>query len=144
MNCGESPDHWQYLVEVLEVPGSRGEANLVEKCKLCNRVNTVIAASLLYPKDPIGILEAVKLLSGIPFSLAIIPDSIGSYDAEEHNEEWQSMLQFDCRGLEPFDFEPRNGWTAVGIESGTVFDDIDLSEKVICAFISCTFFLCLV
>ncbi|CAJ0589301.1 unnamed protein product [Cylicocyclus nassatus] len=104
MNCGESPDHWQYLVinEVLEVPGSRGEAHLVEKCKLCNRVNTV----------------------------AIVPDSVGSYDAAEHNEEWQSMLQFDCRGLEPYDFELRkNGWTAVGIESGTVFDDIDLSEK---------------
>ncbi|KIH53024.1 hypothetical protein ANCDUO_16859, partial [Ancylostoma duodenale] len=29
------------IKEVLEVPGSRGEANLVEKCKLCNRVNTV-------------------------------------------------------------------------------------------------------
>uniref|UniRef100_A0A7I4YWH6 CXXC motif containing zinc binding protein n=1 Tax=Haemonchus contortus TaxID=6289 RepID=A0A7I4YWH6_HAECO len=43
MNCGESRDYWQYVVinEVLEVPGSRGEANLVEKCKLCNRVNTV-------------------------------------------------------------------------------------------------------
>ncbi|KAL6744193.1 hypothetical protein Aduo_017153 [Ancylostoma duodenale] len=103
MNCGESPEHWQYIVvnEVLEVPGSRGEANLVEKCKLCNRVNTV----------------------------AIISDSVGSYDSVEHNEEWQSMLQFDCRGLEPYDFDPRNGWTAVGVESGTAFDDIDLSEK---------------
>ncbi|VDM79161.1 unnamed protein product [Strongylus vulgaris] len=57
--------------------------------------------------------------------ITIIPDSIGSYDAEEHNEEWQSMLQFDCRGLEPFDFEPRNGWTAVGIESGTAWADYD-------------------
>ncbi|KAK6026457.1 hypothetical protein OSTOST_07588, partial [Ostertagia ostertagi] len=103
MNCGESRDYWQYVVinEVLEVPGSRGEANLVEKCKLCNRVNTV----------------------------AIIQDSIGKYDAAEHNEEWQSMIQLDCRGLEPIDFDPRMGWTAVGTESGTVFDDIDLSEK---------------
>ncbi|KAK6758273.1 hypothetical protein RB195_015845 [Necator americanus] len=103
MNCGEAPDHWQYVVinEVLEVPGSRGEANLVEKCKLCNRVNTA----------------------------AIVSDSVGSYDSVEHNEEWQSMLQIDCRGLEPFEFDPRNGWKAVGCESGTVFDDIDLSEK---------------
>ncbi|KAK6052658.1 hypothetical protein COOONC_09837, partial [Cooperia oncophora] len=103
MNCGESRDYWQYVVinEVLEVPGSRGEANLVEKCKLCNRVNTV----------------------------AIIQDSIGKYDAADHNEEWQSMIQLDCRGLEPIDFDPRMGWTAVGTESGTVFDDIDLSEK---------------
>lgn len=82
------------------------------------------------------------------YVIAIITDSVGSYDSVEHNEEWQSMLQLDCRGLEPIDFDPRvrvcllvtflgnykssfqNGWTAVGIESGTVFDDIDLSEKV--------------
>ncbi|XGW04642.1 hypothetical protein V3C99_015660 [Haemonchus contortus] len=103
MNCGESRDYWQYVVinEVLEVPGSRGEANLVEKCKLCNRVNTV----------------------------AIVQDSIGKYDAADHNEEWQPMIQLDCRGLEPIDFDPRMGWTAVGTESGTVFEDIDLSEK---------------
>ncbi|WKY13286.1 hypothetical protein Q1695_004250 [Nippostrongylus brasiliensis] len=104
MNCGESRDYWQYVVvnEVLEVPGSRGEANLVEKCKLCNRVNTV----------------------------AIVEGSIGKYNAAEHNEEWQPMIQLDCRGLEPIEFDPRMGWTAVGTESGTVFEDIDLSEKV--------------
>uniref|UniRef100_A0A914SGU8 Uncharacterized protein n=1 Tax=Parascaris equorum TaxID=6256 RepID=A0A914SGU8_PAREQ len=83
MNCGEQPEHWQYVTisEWLEVPGSRGEANLIEKCKLCGR--------------------------------------------------------FDCRGVEPTDFDPRvnlvavdGGWRAVGIESGTKFDDVDLSEKV--------------
>ncbi|KAJ1345759.1 hypothetical protein KIN20_000364 [Parelaphostrongylus tenuis] len=103
MNCGESREYWQYvvLIEVLEVPGSRGVANLVEKCKLCGRLNTV----------------------------SIIKDSIGSYDSKEHNEEWQSMIHLDCRGLEPVDFEMRTGWTAVGTETGTVFEDIDLSEK---------------
>lgn len=61
-NCGEAPDHWQYVVinvrelripethprtlqEMLEIPGSRGEANLVEKCKLCGRVNTLSAGA---------------------------------------------------------------------------------------------------
>ncbi|VDO69184.1 unnamed protein product [Heligmosomoides polygyrus] len=65
--------------EVLEVSGSRGEANLVEKCKLCSRVNTV----------------------------AIVSDSIGKYNAADHNEEWQPLIQLDCRGLEPIDFDPR-------------------------------------
>ena len=60
------------------MPGSRGEANLVEKCKLCNRVNT----------------------------LSILPDTVGSYSIEK-NEKWQSMVVFDCRGIEPFDFDPR-------------------------------------
>uniref|UniRef100_A0A1I7X1N2 HNH_5 domain-containing protein n=1 Tax=Heterorhabditis bacteriophora TaxID=37862 RepID=A0A1I7X1N2_HETBA len=42
-NCGEAPDHWQYIVlnEKAEVPGSRGEVNLIEKCKLCSRLNTI-------------------------------------------------------------------------------------------------------
>uniref|UniRef100_A0A0K0D4U4 CXXC motif containing zinc binding protein n=1 Tax=Angiostrongylus cantonensis TaxID=6313 RepID=A0A0K0D4U4_ANGCA len=109
-NCGESRDYWQYVVvnEVLDIPGSRGEANLVEKCKLCNRMNTV----------------------------SIVKDSLGSYSSTEHNEEWQSMIQLDCRGLEPIDFDFRMGWSAVGAETSTVFDDIDLSEKVgfICSF----------
>ncbi|KAE9414410.1 hypothetical protein Angca_006805, partial [Angiostrongylus cantonensis] len=102
-NCGESRDYWQYVVvnEVLDIPGSRGEANLVEKCKLCNRMNTV----------------------------SIVKDSLGSYSSTEHNEEWQSMIQLDCRGLEPIDFDFRMGWSAVGAETSTVFDDIDLSEK---------------
>ncbi|VDM56082.1 unnamed protein product, partial [Angiostrongylus costaricensis] len=80
-NCGESRDYWQYVVvnEVLDIPGSRGEANLVEKCKLCNRMSTV----------------------------SIVKDSLGSYSSTEHNEEWQSMIQLDCRGLEPIDFDFR-------------------------------------
>ena len=48
-------------------------------------------------------------------------------------------MAFDCRGLEPVDFSPRNGWTADGFKvaededdesktTGTVFNDIDLTE----------------
>lgn len=35
---------------------------------------------------------------------------------------------FDCRGIEPVDFLPNKGWIAKAAESGTVFNDIDLSE----------------
>ncbi|PAV70739.1 hypothetical protein WR25_05372 [Diploscapter pachys] len=103
-NCGEQPDHWQYVVanEILDIPGSRGEANLVEKCKLCGRQNT----------------------------LSIVEDSYGTYKAEQ-NEKWQPMVTFDCRGVEPCDFDPRNDWVAEGTETGTPFNDIDLTEKVV-------------
>ena len=105
---------------------------------------------------------------------AIKADSIGSYSAEK-NEQPQSLVKFDCRGVEPYDFEPRvrfrenwswtcaeyltfrglwthwtcsctcmrersflwfhsislqNGWICEGAETGTKFDDIDLSEMV--------------
>ncbi|CAJ0939342.1 unnamed protein product, partial [Mesorhabditis belari] len=101
-NCGEAPDSWHYIVinERMDIPGSRGEANLVEKCKLCSRVNT----------------------------LTIVDDSVGSYSAEK-NEQFQSMIKFDCRGLEPYEFDPRMGWQAEGVESETPFEEIDLSEK---------------
>ncbi|CAB3397729.1 unnamed protein product [Caenorhabditis bovis] len=77
-NCGEAPEHWQYIVahELLEIPGSRGHANVVEKCKL-----------------------------------SIIPDSFKSYSIDK-NEKWQPLVTFDCRGIEPYDFDPRNDWVA--------------------------------
>ncbi|GMR59209.1 hypothetical protein PMAYCL1PPCAC_29404, partial [Pristionchus mayeri] len=101
-NCGEEKDSWHYIIinEEMEVPGSRGKAHLVEKCKLCSRVNT----------------------------LTIIEDSMKSYSIEK-NEEFQSILQMDCRGIEPYDFDPRNDWKGIGPESNSPFDDIDLTEK---------------
>ena len=39
------------------------------------------------------------------------------------------MVIFDCRGLEPFDFSPRTGFTCKGVESGTEFKDVNLSDK---------------
>lgn len=36
---------------------------------------------------------------------------------------------FDCRGLEPVDFQPTKGWIVKAEESGTVFNEVDLSEK---------------
>lgn len=38
-------------------------------------------------------------------------------------------MVFDCRGIEPVDFSPGKGWVVKIEESGTVFDDVDLSEK---------------
>jgi hypothetical protein len=39
-----------------------------------------------------------------------------------------TIVKFDCRGLELVGFEAREGWMAKGDESGTVFEDIDLTE----------------
>lgn len=41
---------------------------------------------------------------------------------------FKTIVQFDCRGIEPTEFQPRSGWIAKGIENGQTFDDIDLSE----------------
>ncbi|MFH4983575.1 hypothetical protein AB6A40_010284 [Gnathostoma spinigerum] len=92
----------QYVVadESLDLPGSRGTANYIQKCKLCGRMN----------------------------SLNIVKESFKPYLIEK-NEEYQPIIQFDCRGVEPVEFEPMKDWCAEGVESNTMFDNIDLTEK---------------
>ncbi len=110
-NCGEVPDHWQYvsMAEKQPVKGGRGDANCVSKCKLCSREN----------------------------SLDILEASLASYDAKDSGN-WKTIVAMDCRGMEPVEFSPRNGWAAKGYkededgegqETGTAFEDVDLSDK---------------
>ncbi|KAK3821616.1 MAG: DUF866-domain-containing protein, partial [Benniella sp.] len=44
------------------------------------------------------------------------------------SSKYSTIVKFDCRGLELVGFEAREGWKAKGDESGTVFEDIDLTE----------------
>jgi len=101
-SCGESPKAWQYATinETHELSKGHGVAHILMKCQLCSRMN----------------------------SLEILPDTYKPYTIE-NNEKWQPIVKFDCRGLEPTDFEPRVGWMAEGPETGTVFEDIDLNDK---------------
>lgn len=46
----------------------------------------------------------------------------------ENNDKFVTIVTIECRGLETVDFEPRMGWKAKGAESGTVFDEVDLSD----------------
>ncbi len=40
----------------------------------------------------------------------------------------KSLIEFECRGCELIQFRPDGNWEAVGAESGTRFEHIDLSE----------------
>jgi len=60
-----------------------------------------------------------------------------SYDIQDNNK-FKTIVTFDCRGLEPVDFDPRDGWKIKGYkeiedgegeETSTVFEDVDLSDK---------------
>jgi hypothetical protein len=45
----------------------------------------------------------------------IFQDHISSYNFEEaSNNQFKTIVAFDCRGLEPIDFSPRNGWSVKG------------------------------
>jgi len=99
-SCHETDDNWITInpEDTVEVSGSKATANLVMRCKFCRRE---ASASFL--------------------------DSAGSYSIE-HVNKFAKLAVIDCRGLEPVDFDPRSGWTAQGVESGSKFEDIDLTE----------------
>ncbi|XP_062920305.1 CXXC motif containing zinc binding protein isoform X2 [Mobula hypostoma] len=101
-NCGDVSEKWQYVTLMNSAPlkGGRGSANMIQKCKLCSREN----------------------------SIDILKDTINPYNAED-SEKFKTIVQFECRGLEPVDFQPQAGFTAEGTESGTQFDEINLLEK---------------
>ncbi|KAG0743375.1 hypothetical protein G6F57_009721 [Rhizopus arrhizus] len=89
-----------YFKDIYEISGSRGSASLVMRCKFCKREGTA------------------------QFEPSF---KIKKYNIEQ-NGKFQQIAQFDCRGLELVDFQPRDSWLAKGAESDTVFNDIDLSE----------------
>ncbi|XP_075924699.1 CXXC motif containing zinc binding protein isoform X2 [Petromyzon marinus] len=101
-NCGEVSDKWQYisLQESAPLKGGRGSASMVQKCKLCSREN----------------------------SIDILKDSMKPYNAED-SETFKTVVVFECRGLEPVDFQPQAGFAAEGADTRTQFGDINLQEK---------------
>jgi len=54
------------------------------------------------------------------------PFNYTSDDSDQHN--YKTIVIFDCRGIEPTDWQPGDGWACEGI-SGTKFNDVDLSEN---------------
>merc|ERR1712142_377414 len=110
-NCGEVTD-WVYVDEedTVEVKGGRGQAHMVLNCKLCGRESNI----------------------------SIEDGSVKKYECEKGG--FQQMLSFDCRGLEPVDWECRGGLVAqtekgksfeVALEDGEFYDyDDDSNETV--------------
>lgn len=41
---------------------------------------------------------------------------------------FKTIVIFDCRGVEPIAFSPRNGWIVRSAENGQTFKDVDLSD----------------
>lgn len=80
---------------------SRGKANYVYKCKMCERTGSVeyqINTCKLYMADK--------------------------------NEDWQTVASFDCRGCELIEFIPANGFGTLGIESNTPFGSLHGQEPI--------------
>ncbi|KAF6770301.1 hypothetical protein AHF37_11292, partial [Paragonimus kellicotti] len=98
-NCGQESPDMVYICpgERVALKDSRGDANLTIRCKFCNRVSSV------------------DLLS----------ETQSAYSAEDSGQ-FKTVVVFECRGLELLTFSPRVGWTARGVDSGTLFSDVPL------------------
>ncbi|KAK5032276.1 hypothetical protein LTS07_002000 [Exophiala sideris] len=81
-----------------EQSGSRGEANFVWKCKNCKREST-----------------------------ATIKAAPAVYE-QNSPAKVKNIIDIDCRGLEFTEFRADGEWEAKGIDSGSKFSGIDLSE----------------
>ncbi|KAL2265506.1 hypothetical protein VTJ83DRAFT_6606 [Remersonia thermophila] len=84
--------------ETNEISGSRGEANFVWRCKNCKRESS---ASITAAPTPYEQTEPAKP---------------------------RKILEFDCRGLEFTEFVPEGEWLVDGIDSGTKFEGVELTE----------------
>ncbi|KER31970.1 hypothetical protein T265_01902 [Opisthorchis viverrini] len=94
--------HWlSYVKERVALKDSRGDANLIIRCKFCNRIGNV----------------------------DIVSGSDAAYNAEDSGR-FKTILVFECRGVELIAFSPRAGWSADGLDSGTSFVDISLSDEM--------------
>ncbi|KAH8696573.1 DUF866 domain protein [Talaromyces proteolyticus] len=101
-SCREEHPNWVSFTryEKHDIPGSRGEANFVWKCKLCGKTHS-----------------------------ASISAGPNAYEATENNRsKGQKVVEFDCRGLEFTQFKPDGEWEAKGAETSTAFTGIDLTE----------------
>lgn len=76
---------------------SRGTANLVMRCKFCKRDLT---ARMSIKNSHWLFIKQSSLLEFEPTF------KIRKYDVEQ-NGKFQQIAQFDCRGLELVDFQPR-------------------------------------
>ncbi|XP_076808747.1 CXXC motif containing zinc binding protein-like [Clavelina lepadiformis] len=100
-SCGEVSSSWQYvsLSESTETKGGRGSASMVQKCKMCGREN----------------------------HLDILNEHVKSYTVDTSGQ-YAPVVAFECRGLEPKEFDIRSGWVVTSCFN-TLFEDVDLSEK---------------
>ncbi|CAG8520382.1 4082_t:CDS:2 [Diversispora eburnea] len=55
-----------------------------------------------------------------------VPGSRGT--ANFNSDQFSPIVIIECRGLEFVDFDPRFGFSAKGVDSETIFENIDLTE----------------
>lgn len=54
--------------------------------------------------------------------------SIAETYTEEDSGTFKTFVIFECRGIEPFDYEARDGFVAKAIENGQTFEEVEIED----------------
>ena len=98
---------WVDPTETCEVPGSKGVANFVMK----------------WAKDSKHVAWMNVECGGN--CKGVIREGI----TEGDRGEFVPLVGFECRGLEPVDWHPEDGFVVTASGSNAVWEDVDLSER---------------
>jgi hypothetical protein len=112
-----------------DISGSRGEAHLVWKCKMCGREHTICE---LPPRCRSLSVSNATDLDLFPHTNVAFDESFSRSKAaytldDSENQKFAPLAVLECRGCEITQFDPKGVWQAKGAESNTKFDEIDLS-----------------
>lgn len=99
--CNEESGKWHdvSLNETVALKTGHGNTHFALKCKFCGKEN----------------------------QMAILDKAVQQY-VKKYEGSFQTIVEFDCRGLEPVMFSPREGWVVKAIDNGQIFEDVDLTE----------------
>ncbi|RMJ25520.1 DUF866 domain-containing protein [Aspergillus sp. HF37] len=121
-SCRETHPNWVSFnrFEQHEIPGSRGEANFVWKCRLCQVTSS--PPPLLFVYLAYWTMNLTTQTTQKTHSASIVagPNTYTAADADSKRR--AQVISLDCRGLE------FGEWEAKGAESSTGFGGIDLTE----------------
>lgn len=120
-NCGETDDIWHDLCEDEKFNQDSRNArgyNLAIKCKLCSRDNSL---DIVEGSQGFSSHIVIKLLFYHPINI------VGSY-LEDDSGKFKSIVTFDCRGIEPIDFDPREGYIVKAIDNGRTFEEVEIED----------------
>lgn len=66
-------------------------------------------------------------------TIDILEDSVASY-TEDDVGKFKSIVTFDCRGIEPTEFDPREGFVVKAIDGGNSFENVEIENGDWCDF----------
>ncbi|XP_071453420.1 CXXC motif containing zinc binding protein [Hetaerina americana] len=100
LSCSELGKNQLEFSALDECKAGKAKFNVASRCQFCGRLR----------------------------SLDIVQKSENPYVFEDSGS-FKMIIQFDCRGMEPVEYTPGDGWVAEAADSGEVFNNIDLMEK---------------